>query len=425
VREGSHPDTGEFLRPRHGADRVNDDGTKQSKARSLYDLTFSAPKSVSIQAMVGEDERLIAAHDKAVREALAEAENYAATRVRLNGANDDRTTGNWIVAAYRHDTSRELDPQLHTHAYYETDSKGQRKRQSVILGDRNLYTTQTQARKATQALLLRLNGESPGAEVEAASFGALLDRYIEQELSERYSTRKSHLSNIRVHIRPRWGEYPVDKMKPMAMEQWLRELPLAPKSKTHVRGIMHLVFKCAERWGIIELGKNPVSLVRVKNGCKRLKRPRVLDVDQFFELLKYLGEPYRTMVLVAECLGLRVSEILGLQWGDFNFENRSVLVQRSVVGGRVDDVKTEYSRDDVPLDARRQRCCCNGALLQSSRETRIGFLPIPSQGGRTTRRACRSRRSSGLRSSPNWERTLAGTHFATPTAPGSTRRVLR
>jgi len=180
----------------------------------------------------------------------------------------------------------------------------------------------------------------------------LLDRYIEQELSERYSTRKSHLSNIRVHIRPRWGEYPVDKLKPMAMEQWLRDLSLAPKSKTHIRGIMHLVFKCAERWGIIELGKNPVSLVRVKNGSKRLKRPRVLTVDEFFELLKHLGEPYRTMVLVAQCLGLRVSEILGLQWGDFNFENRSVLVQRSVVGGRVDDVKTEYSRDDVPLDPR-------------------------------------------------------------------------
>ena len=80
---------------------------------------------------------------------------------------------------------------------------------------------------------------------------------------------------------------------------------------------MHLVFKCAERWGIVELGKNPVSLVRVKNGSKRLKRPRVLEVDEFFELLKHLGEPYRTMVLVAQCLGLRISEILGLQWGDF------------------------------------------------------------------------------------------------------------
>ena len=247
---------------------------------------------------------------------------------------------------------RERGPDVWEFRYYETDSQGKRKRQSVILGDRNLYVTETQARKATQALLLRLNEESPRAEVGVASFGALLDRYVEKELSERYSTRKSHLSNIRVHIRPRWGEYPVDKMKPMAMEQWLRDLPLAPKSKTHVRGIMHLVFKCAERWGIIELGKNPVSLVRVKNASKRLKRPRVLDVAEFFELLKHLDDPCRTMVLVAQCLGLRVSEILGLQWDDFNFEDRSVLVQRSVVGGRVDDVKTEYSKDDVPLDAR-------------------------------------------------------------------------
>jgi integrase len=58
------------------------------------------------------------------------------------------------------------------------------------------------------------------------------------------------------------------------------------------------------------------------------------------------------MVLVAQCLGLRISEILGLQWGDFDFENRTVLVQRSVVGGRIDDVKTEYSKDDVPIDPR-------------------------------------------------------------------------
>ena len=119
----------------------------------------------------------------------------------------------------------------------------------MILGDRALDTTETQARKATQALLLRLNGESPRVEVEAASFGALLDRHIEHALSERYSTQKSHLSNIRVHIRPRWGDYPVDRMKPIAMEQWLRDMPLVPKSKTHIWGIMHLVFKCAERCG--------------------------------------------------------------------------------------------------------------------------------------------------------------------------------
>jgi conjugative relaxase-like TrwC/TraI family protein len=116
IREGLNPETGEFLRPRHSADRAKEDGSEQSKGRSLYDLTFSAPKSVSIQALVGGDERLVAAHDRAVRETLVEAESHSATRVRLSGANENRTTANWIVATYRHDTSRELDPQLHTHA---------------------------------------------------------------------------------------------------------------------------------------------------------------------------------------------------------------------------------------------------------------------------------------------------------------------
>src|SRR6202167_1599050 len=116
VRQGLDPQTGEFLRQRHGADRIASNGDEQSKARSLYDMTFSAPKSVSVMAIVGGDERLFAAHGTAVREALEEAEKYSATRVRLAGLNENRATGNWIVASYTHDTSRQLDPQLHTHA---------------------------------------------------------------------------------------------------------------------------------------------------------------------------------------------------------------------------------------------------------------------------------------------------------------------
>ena len=116
LRQGLDPETGDFLRQRQGSDRISADGAELSKARSLYDMTFSAPKSVSVMAIAGGDDRLIAAHETAVRETLQEAEKYAATRVRLAGLNENRTTGNWVVAAYTHDTSRELDPQLHTHA---------------------------------------------------------------------------------------------------------------------------------------------------------------------------------------------------------------------------------------------------------------------------------------------------------------------
>ncbi|HEU5400064.1 MAG TPA: MobF family relaxase, partial [Terriglobales bacterium] len=116
LRQGLDPNTGEFLRQRHSADRIGADGNVHSRGRNLYDFTISAPKSVSVMAKVGGDERLIEAHRKAVDEALKELEVQAASRVRKDGANDDRTTGNLVLAVYHHDTSRELDPQLHTHA---------------------------------------------------------------------------------------------------------------------------------------------------------------------------------------------------------------------------------------------------------------------------------------------------------------------
>ncbi len=116
LRQGVDPQSGEFLRQRHSADRTAADGSTQSRGRNLYDFTISAPKSVSIMAQPGGDARLVEAHKKAVGETLTELEHRAASRVRRDQANDNRITGNLVLAVYHHDTSRELDPQLHTHA---------------------------------------------------------------------------------------------------------------------------------------------------------------------------------------------------------------------------------------------------------------------------------------------------------------------
>ncbi|MGO9096970.1 MAG: tyrosine-type recombinase/integrase [Bryobacteraceae bacterium] len=152
----------------------------------------------------------------------------------------------------------------------------------------------------------------------------------------------------------------------MAVEDWLRSLDLAPKTKSHVRSLMHTIFQCAERWELTD--KNPIKLVRVRGGTKRLKTPRVLAPQQFESLLGLLREPYRTMVLVAGCLGLRVSEIMALQWSDFDLQGLTLLVQRGVVHGHVGDVKTEYSRDSIPL---------HPALMEALMEHRRRSLPTP------------------------------------------------
>jgi conjugative relaxase-like TrwC/TraI family protein len=83
--------------------------------RGGTDMTFSAPKSVSLQALVEGDTKLLQAHEVAVARAMDLAEKLAACRITADGVTSRQITGNLVVAQFRHDLSRAADPQLHTH----------------------------------------------------------------------------------------------------------------------------------------------------------------------------------------------------------------------------------------------------------------------------------------------------------------------
>jgi len=112
--ENQHPATGEKLTPELKTTRL-ENGRKVADRRIFYDFTFSPPKSVSIAGLIGEDNRILEAHAHAVKSALHEFERFTATRIRKNAAQNDRLTGNFAAAQFTHDTSRALDPHLHTH----------------------------------------------------------------------------------------------------------------------------------------------------------------------------------------------------------------------------------------------------------------------------------------------------------------------
>jgi conjugative relaxase-like TrwC/TraI family protein len=84
--------------------------------RPGYDLTFSAPKSVSILAVIIKDEKVLNAHRTAVDETLKYLEQrYAATRVRVKNKIEIENTNNLLITKFEHTDSRALDPNLHTH----------------------------------------------------------------------------------------------------------------------------------------------------------------------------------------------------------------------------------------------------------------------------------------------------------------------
>jgi integrase len=167
--------------------------------------------------------------------------------------------------------------------YYETTTEGQRRRRSMLVGSVARYPTVEDVLREIEPLRLRLNIESRlGGPV---TINALIGRYIDQELPERHSTSRSYLTVLNRWIKPRWGDYLLEDVKTVAVEQWLRSLQLAPKSKTHIRSLMHLLYQNARRWEMV--CNNPIDLVRQSG--RRLRIPRVLTAVEVRLLLEQLA----------------------------------------------------------------------------------------------------------------------------------------
>src|SRR3954454_8426510 len=160
----------EGLDPRDGSELR----TASSRARVAgFDLTFSAPKSVSVLFGLGDEDlrsRVRAAHDLAVREAVGHLERYAAAvRRGHGGAIVEEATG-LVAAAFRHRTSRAGDPQLHTHVLVANLGRGLDGRWSALDG-RRLYAEARAASFLYQAVLRGELSRTLGVEWSAVRRG--------------------------------------------------------------------------------------------------------------------------------------------------------------------------------------------------------------------------------------------------------------
>jgi len=157
---------------------------REGQRRVFYDFTCSAPKSVSVLAVTLDDRRLIAAHEEAAKVAFRELETFAATRVRKQGSRKDRTTGNLVAAAFVHDSSRALDPQLHTHftvfnATFDETEKCWKALEARGMYDAIRYGTavyRNELAKRVQQIGYRIVPAKHGFEIEGVS-DAVLKRF--------------------------------------------------------------------------------------------------------------------------------------------------------------------------------------------------------------------------------------------------------
>jgi conjugative relaxase-like TrwC/TraI family protein len=201
LAEGQHPRTGEVL-VRHQVSRTyegkNGKEVTSVEHRAGWDAAFSAPKSVSITALVGGDDRIRLAHRESVRAALSELERY--TQARIGNIHAPETSGKFVAATFEHDTARPVDgyaaPQLHTHAVIFNVTE-RNNGQTRALQPHEIFVSQRYVTAVYRSeLALRL--EKLGYEIERGKHGQPEIKGYTKEYLEASSPRREQIKD---HLR--------------------------------------------------------------------------------------------------------------------------------------------------------------------------------------------------------------------------------
>src|SRR2546425_2926944 len=224
------------------------------------------------------------------------------------------------------------------------------KRRSKTIGSVRQFPTKASAWRAAMALRQMIESATGTSRSNAPTVRTLVEKYRAEKMPSRSDTRRSYEVWLRNHIVPKWGNCALSDVQARPVELWLESLTLAPKSKAHIRGLLSILWDFAMWSGDLPMQRNPMEIVRVKGATRRARQPRSLTVDEFQKFWSRLKEPFATVALLCCCLGLRISECLGLKWCDVDWLNSTLRVERGIVSQCVDEVKTTESRKRMAID---------------------------------------------------------------------------
>ena len=261
--------------------------------------------------------------------------------------------------------------------WWETLTDGRRARRKRQVGTLDQYPTETAAEKAVRSWRLAVSANQAGV-VSGVTMKALIDHFRERELVDKgedgraWSTRDRYEAYLNSWIEPRWGKEELTAIKAPLVEEWLRKLrqkprrrkwlqpevpekylkPLSPASKAQIRKLMSVLFNHAIRWEFAD--RNPITGPNrgagVRQGSKRLRIPDILEISEVQAIVAKLQLRERVLLFLDMATGLRRGELTGIKWGDIDFANLLIDVQRSVVDQVIGRCKTEASQKPVPLD---------------------------------------------------------------------------
>ncbi len=164
----------------------------------------------------------------------------------------------------------------------------------------------------------------------------LFGEFAEQWLKDyararvRISTFRLYSSLIRGHLKPAFGDLLLTEIFPQQVQrfltQCLREKGLSPRTTNYSLFLLKVLFKYARQWGYLkESAVESVKPIRQERKEMAFLHPEGIQI-----FLKSADEPYRTLFLTAILTGMRRGELLGLQWGDIDWNGGLIHVRRTL-----------------------------------------------------------------------------------------------
>jgi integrase len=274
---------------------------------------------------------------------------------------------------------RAKGPDQWIYRWRESQPDGAVRRRSKVIGDTERYPTKAEAKRLVENFRSEVNAESPVDKIGSATVAEAWIHFQANELRDpdvdrSPTTVQGYLDYFRTHIIPQWGNVPLDEIKSVAVEKWLRGLnkipkpssvtalgdiksasvkqeepkPLAPGTRAKVRNHFCALFSHCIRWELYAK-LNPIRSVR--QSSVRQRDPDILTLDEVRAILANI-EPLaiRMMVATAAASALRRSEFRGLKWEDLDLETCWFHCQRGLVGKSVTKMKTRASRKSVEMN---------------------------------------------------------------------------
>jgi integrase len=235
------------------------------------------------------------------------------------------------------------------HYYKDKPESGKRVENTVTIGSLTHFPQEKDAWAEVERRYLK--PDAVQNKLGRVTFRELVENYRKKSFKKLGITTQPISAHILDdYLLPRWADSFALDIEPDAIEEWLAALALANPTREKIRRVMNIVYRRGQKSRTLPMtgDGNPVAFVT--QSSKSSYTAVIVSPEQAFRIMVELKDPHRMLVFLVAVTGLRISEALGLKWGDLDYERQMIHLRRVWVGNDlIEQMKTDGSAAPVPL----------------------------------------------------------------------------